>query len=231
MELTAQKRDILGKKVSTLRNQGLIPAELYGRGVKNQHLAIHAKAFKELFKTAGESTMINLEIDNTKIPVMIHDVSRDSVSDEVTSIDFYQVRLDEKIIVAVPLTFQGEAPAVKDLEGILVKSMHEIKIEALPTNIPHEIAVSLQNLDAIGKSIYVRDLVVPKEVTLKENPDTAVASVTERAKEEEIPQAEITVDTVKVEGEEAKAERQAKREAVGEEQGAQKAEKSGEGKK
>jgi large subunit ribosomal protein L25 len=214
MELIAQKRDILGKAVKNLREKGFIPAELYGHGVKNKHLTVAAKDFKLVFEEAGESTMIDLHVGEERMPVMIHDVSRDSVSDEVINIDFYQVRLDEKIIVAVPLIFLGEAPAVKDQQGILVKSLHEVELQALPTNIPREITVSLESLTEIGKSIYVKDLAIPENVELEESLDTVVASVTERVEEDEAPQEAIDVDSVKVEGEEKVAERQAKKETT-----------------
>ena len=153
MDLSVQKREKFGRAVKTLRREGLIPAELYGHGVENLHLAIPKKEFTKIFKEAGESTMINIVLvsptGEERRPAMIHDVSYDSLTDEVINVDFYQVRLDEKVKVKVPLNFTGQSPAVKDLGGVLVKAMHDIEIEALPDKIPHAIQVDITQIKNI----------------------------------------------------------------------------------
>jgi large subunit ribosomal protein L25 len=203
MELFVQKREIVGKKVKGLRKQGLIPAELYGHNIENTHLSVQAKDFLKIFKEAGESTIINLNLENKKLPVLIHDVSTDPVNDQILHIDFYQVKMDEKITASIPLEFIGEAPAVKEKGGILIKAMHEIEVEALPADLPHSIKVNLNILSEIGKSIYVKDLEVPKGVKILVEPETVVATATEPAKEE-VEEKPISVEEVKVEGEEKK---------------------------
>lgn len=216
MELTVQKREKFGKQVNTLRGQGLIPAELYGHGIENIHLAVPAKDFQKIFKQAGESTLLNIVIGSDKRPAMIHDISRDPVTEEITSVDFYQVRLDEKIKVKVPLNFAGEAPAIKEKGGLLVKSMHEIEVEALPGSIPHAIDVDISVIKEIGQSVRVNDLKFPSGVKAHVAAETVVATVTEKPTEEEItaPAAEASVESVKVETEEKKVERAAKKAAT-----------------
>src|SRR5947207_4708399 len=113
MELIVQPREKFGKANKTLRKEGVIPAELYGHGVANLHLAVNAKEFRLLFKQAGENTVIELKVGDKKHPALIHDVKRDYLSGEVEHIDFYQVRMDVKTKVHVPIEFIGEAPAVK----------------------------------------------------------------------------------------------------------------------
>jgi len=216
MELSVQKRDKFGKAVKTLRQQGLIPAELYGRGLENLHLSVPAKEFSKVFKQAGESTLINIVLgsgaDAERRPAMIHALALDPVSDEILNIDFYQVRLDERIKVKVPLNFGGEAPAVKDKGGILVKAMHEIEVESLPGNIPHTLNVNLSSLEEIGASVYVKDLSVSAGVKFLVSLETVIATVKEKAAEEVIT-PEVAVESVKVETEEKKAERLAKKAA------------------
>jgi len=203
MELIAQKREIFGKKVNSLRRENLIPAELYGHGLENIHLSVPAKEFSKLFKEAGESTIINLNLENKKLPVLIHEVSVDPLSDKIIHIDFYQVKMDEKIITSVPLEFIGEAPAVKEKEGILIKAVQEIEVEALPSDLPHNIEVDISQLSDIGMSIHVKDLKIDKKVKVLADLETVVATVTEPAKEE-VVEKPITVEEVKVEGEEDK---------------------------
>lgn len=211
MELIAQKREIFGKKVKALRKQGLISAELYGHGRENIHLSVPTKEFLKVFKEAGESTIIKLKVENeeekveNEFNVLIHDLQKNPLTDEISHIDFYQVRMGEKITISVPLEFIGEAPAVREKEGILVRAMQEVEVEALPADLPRSIEVNLDELSEIGMSIYVKDLRVAKGVEILVEPETVVATVTEPVKEE-VEEKPITVEEIKVEGEEKKEE-------------------------
>lgn len=212
MELSAQKREIFGKKVKALRKQGLISAELYGHGRENIHLSVPTKEFLKVFKEAGESTIIRLkvkskegEVKSEEFNVLIHDLQKNPLTDEISHIDFYQVRMGEKITISVPLEFIGEAPAVREKEGILVRAMQEVEVEALPADLPRSIEVNLDELSEIGMSIYVKDLRVAKGVEILVEPETVVATVTEPVKEE-VEEKPITVEEIKVEGEEKKEE-------------------------
>jgi large subunit ribosomal protein L25 len=190
MELKVQSRTILGKKVKTLREEDLIPAELYGHGVKNLHFTLSAKEFQKVFKEAGESTIINLITeDNKTLPVMIHDLEIDPLSKKILNVDFYQIKMSEKIRVPVSIEFSGEAPAVKTLGGILVKTLQEIEVEALPSDLPNRIEVDLSGLDEIGKSISVKDLKISEKVKIFVNPDTIIATVVEAKAEEVVAEA------------------------------------------
>ena len=202
MELIAQKRNIFGKSVSRLRKNDLIPAELYGHGVENIHLSLPKKEFSEVFKRTGENEIINLAIDDKKIPVLIHETQVNSLTDEVIHVDLYQIKMTEKITVNVPLEFINDAPAVKEKDGVLVKAMHEIKIEALPGNLCHSIKVDLSSLDDIGKSIYVNNLFIPSEVKVLVDPKTVVATIAEKAEEEVAPAEEVKIEEIVTEAEE-----------------------------
>lgn len=212
IELKAENREQFGRAVKALREKGLIPAELYGHGLKNEHLVVSKKDFIKVFKKAGESTMIDLVVGGKKHPVMIHDVAVNPVSDEINAIDFYQVRLDEKIQIKVPVVFIGEAPAVKEKQGVLVKAMNEVKVEALPADIPHTIEVDLAFLTDIGVDLHISDLKLPKSVKVLEDATFVVATVTARMTEEEEAKLAAVADVaaIKTEGEEKKAEREAK---------------------
>lgn len=213
MDLQVQKRNILGRGVKALRKQGLIPAELYGKGAENFHLSIPAKDFKKVYKEAGENTIVNVLVDGQKHPVLINGVSYDPLSGDMQSVDFYQVKMDEKLKVGVPLEFIGEASAVKEKNGILVKALQEIEVEVLPADIPHDFKVDLVKLTDIGQSIYVKDLEIPKSIKVLMDLKTVVATITAQVTEEEelVMQQTATVgaEEVKVETEEKKAEREA----------------------
>ncbi|MDP3901619.1 MAG: 50S ribosomal protein L25 [bacterium] len=211
MELVVQKREKFGKKINQLRKSGFIPAELYGHGVENLHLAVQVKDFAKVFKEAGESSIVDLLIDGEKRPVLVYHTSFDPVTDDVTSVDFYQIKLDEKIKVNVPLSFIGESVAIKE-GGVLIKAMHELELETLPLNMPHSIEVDLARISSIGQSIYIKDLSLPDGIKLFVDDNTPVATVVARiTKEQEdaMVQESVDVNAVKVESEEKKAEREA----------------------
>lgn len=208
MELKAQKRDAFGKKTKALRREGFIPAELYGHGVENVHLAVASKEFDKVYREAGENTVVSLSFSGAPRMVMIHGVQTDPVKSEVLSVDFHEVKMDEAITAAVPLEFIGESPAVKDLGGILVKAMDEIEVEAFPQDIPSEITIDLSKLADLGDSVYVKDLPIGTKFKYMVEPTTVVVTVSEPAAEEEAAPA-VTPESVIVEGEEKRAQREA----------------------
>jgi len=212
MDLTVKSREITGKKVRTLRREGLVPAELYGHGLQNLHLSVSAKEFGKVLKEAGTTTVVTLLLSTEKKPAIIHDVKHNYLTGEVEHVDFYQVRMDEKLKTKVPLEFIGEAPAVKEKQAVINKSMSEIEVEALPQNLPHKLIVDLSLLDDLNKSVYVRDIVIPKGVEVLIDMDTAVVTAVPQAAEEVVEAPIVDVTDVKVETEEKKAERTAEKE-------------------
>lgn len=194
MELKTQTRTILGKKVKGLRNDGQIPAELYGRGLENKHLSVSEKDFLKIFKEAGENTVINLVTeDNDKLPVIISNVSVNSLNDKVNSIDFHQIRMDEKIEAEIPIELTGEAPAAK--KGLnVVKVMNEIKVSAVPLKLPHEFVVDIKSLIDEGDAIYVKDLKADEDVKFLVPLDSVIviANKIKEEKEETPPPAPAT---------------------------------------
>jgi large subunit ribosomal protein L25 len=216
MELKAEKREKFGKAARSLRATGLIPAELYGRGVENLHLSVSAKDFDRVFKQAGETGIVEIAVGGDKRSVLIHEVQRDYLSGEVIHVDFHEVRMDEKIRAHVPVEVVGESPAVKGLGGVLNRTVSELEVEALPGDLPSKFSVDISGLAELNQSVYVRDISVPKGVLILAPPDTAVVTVTPPRAEEVAPAAPAEVAEVKVETEEKKAERE-KEKSAGEE--------------
>ena len=225
MELQVQKREILGRKVGASRKAGFIPAEIYGKGLENIHIGVSAKEFRKVFKEAGETTIINLILDGQKYPVLVQDIKYHPVKNGVEQVDFYRVRMDEKLKVGVPLEFIGVALGVKEKGGIFVKALQQIEVEALPAEIPHTLKVDISKLDDVGKSIYVKDLDVSPNVKLLVDLGTVVATITAKVtEEEELAMQQAAggkAEEVKVETEEKKAERVAESAAAASEKSAE----------
>jgi large subunit ribosomal protein L25 len=208
MELSATVRTQLGRAVKALRKDGMVPAELYGHGIKNEHVAVSMKDLRKVLRHAGETSIIDLTVAGKKHPVFIHDVLRNPITDSIENVDFYRVRMDQKIKIKVPLVFTGEAPGVKEKGGVLVRSLAELEIEALPADIPHNIEVDLTKLADIGSSLHVSELTIPGEVRVMVKPEFVVATITARMTEEQeaaLAAKGADVGDIKTEGEEKKA--------------------------
>ncbi|MBI2644547.1 MAG: 50S ribosomal protein L25 [Candidatus Wildermuthbacteria bacterium] len=202
------------ENVKLIRTQGYIPAVLYGPATENLPLSVDAKEFKKLYDASGESTLISLDAGGKSHIVLIHDAQYDPLSGDILHVDFYQPRLDEEINITVPVEFDGEAPAVKDLGGTLIKHIQEIEVRALPQDLPHEIRVDVAKLATFEDRILVQDLPRPQGVTFLREPEEIVASVAtvENVEEELAKPIEEGVEKVELVAKEVKKEE--KEEAV-----------------
>ncbi len=207
--LKAEKRDI-SVKLSSIRDRGLIPAEIYGRGMENIHLCLDSKEFARTLKEAGETSIVNISVDGEVIPVLIHDFQKDAITGKFLTVDLHKVKMDEKITVSVPVVFVGESPAVKEQGGILITAMDEIEIEALPGDMPREISVDISRLSEIDSSVYVKDIVVSGKYEIATDSDSVIATVS-APEEEEVVAAPVDVSAIKTEGDTKKAERDSKK--------------------
>jgi large subunit ribosomal protein L25 len=193
-------------------NSQKIPAVVYGPDVTNASIEVDYVEFKKVLKEAGESSLIELNVEGEKEKrlVLVHEIQKDPVEDYFMHVDFLQPNLKEETEAEVPLVFEGEAPAVKDLGGTLVKNMSEIEVSALPQNLPHEIKVSLESLKTFEDRILVKDLILPANVKATANPEEIVALVAAQENVEEELAAEIKENVEDV----GKVEKEKKEEVV-----------------
>jgi len=206
MELKAKTRTVIGKKVKGLRKQGLVPAEIFGHGIKNRHISVEEKAFNDIYKTAGNHTVIQVSVEgDEKIPALISEVQIHPLTRQPLSVLIREVKSDETIETRIPIVFNGLAPAEK-AGFVVVKVLDEIEIEALPGKIPHSFEVSLSELKEAGDGVSVGDLNVPEGVKILLPEDTVIVSITEKEKEEEVPAASAEAETAIAGEEEVKKE-------------------------
>ena len=200
-KLTAKIRTETGRKTDVLKASGRIPAVIYGHKVKNVLLDIDYKDFQKVLREAGESSLIelNIEGDKEKRSVLVHEIQKDPVSDQYIHVDFFQASLTEEVEVQVPLILEGTSLAVKDLGGTLVKNISELEVKALAKDLPHEIKVSIDGLNTFEDHILVKDIILPKGVKTTVKPDEIVVSVSAPQKVEEELAAEIKEDVENVE--------------------------------
>lgn len=176
--LTASARKP-GLSAKNMRSQGQVPCVIYGSEIKNMTAACAVMPLHKAFVKAGESTLIELDVDGKKIPVLIKAITFDPVSGSEVHVDFYAVNMKKEIETTVPVRFEGEAPAVKELGAIFVASHDHVTVRCLPADLPHDLPVDISKLAAFRDTVKVSDLKLPKGVKVAEGPDTVLATVQE----------------------------------------------------
>lgn len=190
--------EITARKAKESVNIGSIPAVFYGKKITSTPIAVSKINFKKVLSQAGESTIITLKGEKD-FDALIHDVQFDPVTDEPVHVDFYVFEAGQKIEVEVPLVFEGVSPAVKDLQGILVKVIHDLPIKAEPKDLPHNIIVDISSLVDFESVIVAKDLKLPKGVELTIDSEDVIASMAEPKEEPEEPAEPIDLSSIEVE--------------------------------
>jgi large subunit ribosomal protein L25 len=188
--LKAEIRKILGRKVKNLRKEGVLPGNISGKKIKSEAVQVVFKDFEKIYKEVGETGLLTLEIGKEERPVLIHNLQVNPVSDIPVHVDFLQVDLKEKVEAEVPVELTGESPAEKQAVGTVVQYINEIKVEALPTDLPEKFLVDTSELAEVDQAIMVKDLKVDRtKVDVKTNSEEIVVKVEPPQKEEIAPPA------------------------------------------
>lgn len=199
LTLAVEKREKVGK-LDGVRALGLLPAVYYGPKEASTNATVSLIDFKKVWKKAGESSVIILKDKaGTEHEALIHEVDVHPLTGEPRHVDFYVIEKGKKIEVDVPIVFAGISPAVKDLGGILVKVHRELKIEAAPRDLPHEVTADITKLATLTDVIHAKDIILPKGVELKVNPEEVVASISEAKEEVVEAPTEIDMSAIEVE--------------------------------
>jgi large subunit ribosomal protein L25 len=183
--LPVSKREA-SENVKTLRREGSVPGVIYGNKTANQAIKCKMKDLHVVYLKAGENTLVEIDIDGTKVPSLIHSVSFEPVSGQYEHVDFYAVDMTKKVKTHVPVVFTGESPAVKGMGGILVTVHDRVTVSCLPNDIPHQFTIDLGVLENFRDSVTIAKLGVPKGVTIEEGAETVIVTVQEPRAEEEV---------------------------------------------
>lgn len=200
--LKAAKRDETAAR--ELRRNGKVPCVVYGK-VDNMTLVCEERDLVKAHHQAGESTVVQLDVDGKKTPVLFHVIDLDPVSDRPIHVDFYAVDMKKEVEAEVQLRFTGEAPAVKEFGAVLLHPEDMVTVRALPANLPHDLEVDLSGLMEVDAALHVSDIKTPEGVEILSDPETVIALV--QAAREEEPEEPAAPEAVEGEGAEgAKAE-------------------------
>jgi large subunit ribosomal protein L25 len=208
IRLQAQRRTLKGRKVGALRRQGLIPGNIYGRGMDSQAVQVETRALRNVLVAAGTSTVVDLQVvpstgegDSSLHLVLIENISLHPATGKPLHIDFRQVDVNRPVRAAVPIVLAGEAPGTVR-GGVLMQTLDTIEVEALPRELPHELPVDVSVLHEVDSQITVADLRLPRGVTVATDPTTLVvrivASKLEQEVEAEVAEAEAAAAEAEV---------------------------------
>jgi len=207
--LKATTRTVVGKKVKQLRNEGIIPAVLYGHEAKNQTLSLDLINFKRIYKDAGTSNLIDLKIDDASpVKVLLKEPDFDAIRNIPYHVDIYKVKMTEKLTTEIPLNFINESPAVVELEGSLVKNIDALEVECLPADLVSEFDVDLSLLKTFDDVIKVSDIKISDKIEVQSDLEEIVAQVMAPRSDEELEalEEEVVEDVDAVEVTEQKPE-------------------------
>lgn len=203
--LKAEERKILGKKIKTLRREGILPGNVYGKGLSSIALQVQLADFEKVHKEVGDTGLIELELNGNHHPVLVKNLQMNYKSHTPLHADFYQVNMKEKVKATVPVVVVGEPKAVAEKVGILLQPLSEVEIEALPDHLAENIEVNVEHLAALDDHILVGDLKAPEGVAILSAPDQTVVKIAELVAPEPEPEPEAEA----AEGEAAPAEGEA----------------------
>lgn len=177
--LKADKRDVTGKQVKALRRAGKLPAVIYGRHVDRPvSISLDAHAAELVFAKLTSSTLVTIDVNGEEFTTLVREKQRNYIKGNLTHVDFLALDLNEKIRTKVRLSFVGTAPAVKDYSAVLIHRMDAVEVECLPADLPERISVDLSSIKEIGNNIHVRDIQLPANVIVMEDPDDIVIIAT-----------------------------------------------------
>ena len=203
IELKVASREILGKRVKHLRRQGITPVHVFGHGIESLALQCDTKELERVLSRAGQTRLIDLKLAKERKPrtVVVREFDRDWRRGQLVHVDFYQVRMEEKIRLEIPVVLIGEAPALKAKTNMLDHALGTLTVECLPAKIPGSIEVDISYLAELDQAIRVKDITLDKDITVLNNPDLVVAKISVRPVEkveekvvEEVVEAEAKAE-------------------------------------
>lgn len=212
IKIQVERRTGLGKnKVDKLRQGDFVPGVVYGKGEETEHIQVDRRSFDKVYRSAGMSTLIDLELDGNIAPVLIKEVQVHPFKKQYLHVDFQKLNMDETVKLTIPIILVGREN-IEDKEAILIQQLDEIEIECLPMDIPQSIEVDVSHID-FNTPVFVSDLDIfaNEDIVIFREADDVIASLIEPTSEEELEELEedieeIDADEVPVIGEEESEE-------------------------
>lgn len=200
LHLSVTARDLFGKRLKKMRHQGLIPANVFGPGFKSVAVSAQVKDFAKIYKAAGETGVVYVDLAKEEIPSLIGNVQRHPLTNAIIHIDFRKIDLKQKIEASVPVKTVNDSPAIAQ-GGVLLTQNDHVMVEALPEEIPQVIEIDLSKLLEVGAEVRVKDLPTSASYTVKEDPEQILLSIIAHKEESVTPETTVATPEVLTEKE------------------------------
>jgi large subunit ribosomal protein L25 len=190
--ITANRRDVIGKQVKSLRREGKLPAVIYGHGITPTAITLDARDANKILSGVGASTLITIDLEGDPYSVLVRDRQQHVLHRHLIHVDFQALSMTEKVRASVALILGDElAPAVADFGAMIITGVESLEIECLPLDLVDRLVVDITGLESIGDSILVKDLAIPDGITILDDPETMVVVATAPAAEDVEEEEEV----------------------------------------
>ncbi len=198
IKLTANRREVIGKKVKVLRREGKLPAIIYGKGHEPLPIVLDLRDTTKLLREVSRATVLTIDVDGEEITALVRERQRGILTGLYEHIDFLAISMTEKVRTQVNIFVEGKSPAEDEFGAIVMTGAASVEVEALPADLPESLIVDVSGLENIGDTITVADLVLPKGVDILSDPTEMLAVIThaaqELAEEEEAGEEDLDFD-------------------------------------
>lgn len=177
LELSAEPREVFGKRVRRLRRQGLVPANIYGHG-DARAIQTPSRALDVLLAHGGRTGLVSISIPGSPSETaLVKDIQRDPRSGHIVHVEFQAVSMNESVTSTVPIRFVGESPAVTKLDGVMSHPRTEVRVTARAADLPDAIEVDVSTITELHGSILVGDLPESPRYKVIDAPEDVLAMV------------------------------------------------------
>ncbi|MCG1011957.1 50S ribosomal protein L25/general stress protein Ctc [Tepidanaerobacter sp. GT38] len=173
--LLATIREAKKSENKRLRRENKLPAVVYGKGYETKSIAVDGRELDKILKTHGETSLINLQVEDDTFPVLIKEVQRNTLKNSIDHVDFFKVSMDEEVEYNAPIVLVGDAEGVK-MGGVLQHQKREIALKALPRDMLESVEVDISEMK-IGDALTVGDIKVDSKNTVLDDPDEIIVSI------------------------------------------------------
>ena len=176
--IQAQERTVLGKHVKLLRQQNVLPANLFGGNEQSVAIQLDKHDFQRFLATNPSTTLVALNLgDRKRHTAIVRHVAHHPVTNDLQHVDFMRVEMNQPVHARIPIHLNGTAPAVKMYDGVLLHLLETVEIEALPGRLPEVFDLDISDMAELKATHYVRDLPVPSGVTILTDSDEPVVKI------------------------------------------------------
>lgn len=172
IELTLDKREVHGKKVARLRKEGIVPATVYGPGMKPVSVQVAHNLMEKIYRQAGSYTPVYLSIGGKKRLAMIKEVNLEPVKRTIHHVSFHAVRANEAVTAEVPVRIiDGNESEAEKAGLVILQAIDKLEVKALPMELPESLEITAENLKEAGDKLTVAEIALPEGVEIVDNDD------------------------------------------------------------